>query len=163
MEDTAENKMKSSIAAGGMRYGVTGATGYIGSWLMNSLLRVYVLPKLLTEEAAFGFASEKGIDLVSVITTTVAGPSHTSTVPSTIRVHLSPVTGDPELFPILSAVNSRMGSIALVHIEDICSTHIFLMKHNKAEGRYICCSCNCLMSELIHLLGKEYPCCNIQR
>ena len=56
--------------------------------------QVYVLPKLLTEEAAFAFAIEKGIDLVSVITTTVAGPFLTSTVPSSIRVLLSPVTGD---------------------------------------------------------------------
>lgn len=39
MEDTTENKMKSSIAAGGMRYCVIGTTGYLGSWLVNSLLQ----------------------------------------------------------------------------------------------------------------------------
>ncbi|KAL2476211.1 NAD(P)-binding Rossmann-fold superfamily protein [Abeliophyllum distichum] len=124
---------------------------------------VYVLSKLLTEEAAFQFARENGIHLISVITTTVAGPFLTPTVPVSIRVLLSPITGDPNLLPILAAVNSRMGSIALVHIEDICNAHIFLMEHAKAEGRYICCTGSCFMSELVEHLSKEYPCPIIQR
>ncbi|XP_062170309.1 putative anthocyanidin reductase [Alnus glutinosa] len=123
---------------------------------------VYVLSKRLTEEAAFKFAKENGIDLVSVITTTVGGPFLTLDVPSSIRVLLSPITGDPELFSILSAVNARMGSIALVHIEDICSAHIFLMEHAKAEGPYICCALNSLMSNLVEHLAEEYPCSNIR-
>lgn len=128
----------------------------VGGW-------VYVLSKLLTEEAAFQFAKENGIDLVSVITTTVGGPFITSSVPSSIRVLLSPITGEPEFFSILSAVNSRMGSLALVHIEDICNAHIFLMEQAKAEGRYICGVQSYQMSELINHLAKVYPCSNIQR
>ncbi|KAI5642198.1 hypothetical protein M9H77_00276 [Catharanthus roseus] len=124
---------------------------------------VYVLMKLLTEEAAFQFSQENGIDLVSVITTTVAGSFFTSTVPSSIQVLLSPITGDPRLFPILVSVNSRMGSIALVHIEDICNAHIFLMEHAGAEGRYICCTQSCEMSQLVNYLIKEYPCSNLER
>jgi len=57
-----------------------------------------MLSKLLTEEAAFKFANEHGLNLVSVITTTVAGPFLTSTVPSSIRVLLSPITGSILLF-----------------------------------------------------------------
>ena len=49
---------------------------------------------LLSEEAAFKFANDNGIDLVSVITTTVGGPFLTFDVPSSIRVLLSPITGD---------------------------------------------------------------------
>lgn len=66
--------------------------------------------------------------------------------------------GDPNLLPILASVNSRMGSIALVHIEDICNAHIFLMEHVDAQGRYLVCTRSCLLSELIELLRKEYPC-----
>ncbi|XP_017243001.1 putative anthocyanidin reductase isoform X2 [Daucus carota subsp. sativus] len=124
---------------------------------------VYALLKLSTENAAFQFAYDKGIDLVSVITTTVAGPFLTSNIPSSIQVLLSPLTGDPDFFPILSAVNSRMGSIAVVHIEDVCNAHIFLMEHSKSEGRYICCTQSCELSDLVHRLAKVYPCPNIQR
>ncbi|WVY99533.1 hypothetical protein V8G54_025603 [Vigna mungo] len=51
---------------------------------------VYALSKLLTEEAAFKFAKENGIDLVSVITTTVAGPFFTATTPTKPSCILSP-------------------------------------------------------------------------
>ncbi|KAJ6301035.1 hypothetical protein OIU77_015357 [Salix suchowensis] len=102
---------------------------------------IYVLCKRLTEEAAFKYAKDSGINLISVVTTTVAG--------------------DTKLFSILSAVNARMGSIALVHIEDICDAHIFLMEQARAEGRYICCAHSCEMSQLINHLAEEYPCSNI--
>ncbi|KAJ6753633.1 putative proteinD(P)-BINDING ROSSMANN-FOLD SUPERFAMILY PROTEIN [Salix purpurea] len=124
---------------------------------------IYVLCKRLTEEAAFKYAKDNGIDLISVITTTVAGAFLTSSVPSSIQVLLSPITGDTKFFSILSAVNARMGSIALVHIEDICDAHIFLMEQTRAEGRYICCAHSCEMSQLINHLAEEYPCSNIQR
>ncbi|XP_049356324.1 dihydroflavonol 4-reductase-like [Solanum verrucosum] len=124
---------------------------------------VYVLLKVLTEDAAFQFAKENGIDLVSTITPTIAGPFLTPTVPSSIRVLLSPITGDPELSAILTAVNTRMGSIALAHIEDICRAHIFLMENIKAEGRYICCARSWAMSEVIDHLKKEYPYPAIER
>ncbi|XP_027355906.1 putative anthocyanidin reductase [Abrus precatorius] len=124
---------------------------------------VYALSKLLTEEAAVKFAKENGLDLVSVITSTVAGPFFTSNVPTSVKVLLSPLTGETEYFKILSAVNARMGSIALVHIEDICSAHIFLMEQTKAEGRYICSSQSCTLSNLATLLTKEYSCSNLKR
>ncbi|CAJ2650444.1 unnamed protein product [Trifolium pratense] len=117
---------------------------------------VYALSKLLTEEAAFKFAQENGIDLVSVITSTVAGPFFTANVPSSVKVLLSPLTGEAENYKIISAVNARMGSIALVHIEDICNAHIFLMEHAKAEGRYICTTQSCTLSNLAALVSKEY-------
>ncbi|XP_004294328.1 PREDICTED: dihydroflavonol-4-reductase [Fragaria vesca subsp. vesca] len=118
---------------------------------------VYALSKILTEEAAFRFASENGINLVAVITSTVGGPFLTSNVPLSIRVLLSPLTGDSELYGILSAVNARMGSIALVHIEDICDAHIFLMEHDEAEGRYICAAQSCPMSKLVLYLAQAFP------
>ncbi|XAR56630.1 Dihydrokaempferol 4-reductase [Bertholletia excelsa] len=132
-------------------------------WKTKASGWVYVLSKISAEEAAFHFARENGIDLVSVITTTVAGPFLTSTVPSSIQVLLSPITGDPKFYPILSSVNSRMGSIALVHIEDISSAHIFLMENDRAEGRYICSSQSCVMSELVNCLVKAYPISNSKR
>ncbi|PKI67637.1 hypothetical protein CRG98_011850 [Punica granatum] len=98
---------------------------------------VYVLSKILSEEAAFKFARANGINMVSVIAPTVAG--------------------DIEYFKILSAVKSRMGSIALAHTEDICRSHIFLMEQPNAHGRYLCCAQSCTLSELVEILAKVYP------
>ena len=64
------------------------------------LPQVYALSKLLSEEAAFKFAKENDMDLVSVITTTVAGPFFTTTVPSSVKVIMSPIIGDLPIFYI---------------------------------------------------------------
>ncbi|CAN8230316.1 unnamed protein product [Cochlearia groenlandica] len=124
---------------------------------------IYVLSKLVSEEEAFRYAKEKGIDLISVITTTVSGPFITSYVPSSVQVLLSPITGDMKLYGIISAVNKRMGSIGLVHIEDICMAHLFLMEHSKAKGQYICCVDSIALNELLiqHFYNKFH--CKVQK
>lgn len=63
----------------------TSLTGYV--------LQIYVLSKLVSEEEALKYAKERGMDLVSVITTTVSGPFLTPFVPSSVQVLLSPITG----------------------------------------------------------------------
>ncbi|KAI4374749.1 hypothetical protein MLD38_012706 [Melastoma candidum] len=118
---------------------------------------VYALSKLLTEEAAFEYAHRNSLDLVSVISPTIAGPFLTSTIPSSIQFLLSPITGDDELYRILSAVNDRIGSIALAHVEDICNAHIFLMEQPKPEGKYIGCAGSCSLTELEKNLQEFYP------
>ncbi|CAA6658328.1 unnamed protein product [Spirodela intermedia] len=85
------------------------------------------------------------------------GPFLTPEVPVSLRVLLSPITKDPLLYPILLAVNSRMGSISLVHIEDLVEAQIFLMEAAVAEGRYICSAGSCSMDTLAELLSSEYP------
>lgn len=115
---------------------------------------VYVLMKLLAEETAFQFAKENGINLVSVITTTVAGPFLTPTVPTSLQFLLSPLTGDSKMLPLLEAVNCKMGSVPLVHIEDICRAHMFLMDNVDAVGRYICCSGSYTLNTITEILGK---------
>ncbi|XP_042487113.1 dihydroflavonol 4-reductase [Macadamia integrifolia] len=132
-------------------------------WNMKASGWVYVLSKLQSEEAALKFANENGIDLVSILPPTVAGPFFTSTVPVSVQVLLSPITGDPVLYPILSAVHSRLGSISVVHIEDICNAHIFLMEQPAAKGRYICSAHSCVMSKLVDHLALECPWLNITR
>ena len=71
------------------------------------VFQVYVLLKILTEEKAFQFAREKGIDLVSLIPPTVAGPFLTPTVPSSLQVLLSPVTGNSYRFFHKKIVNTK--------------------------------------------------------
>ncbi|CAA7394528.1 unnamed protein product [Spirodela intermedia] len=117
----------------------------------------YALSKVMTEEAALRFAGESGMELVAVVPTTVAGPFLTPEVPVSLRVLLSPITKEPLLYPILLAVNSRMGSISLVHIEDLVEAQIFLMEAAVAEGRYICSGGSCSMDTLAELLSSEYP------
>ncbi|KAJ4873142.1 NAD(P)-binding Rossmann-fold superfamily protein [Raphanus sativus] len=119
---------------------------------------VYVLSKLVSEEEAFRYAKEKGMDLVSVITTTVSGPFLTPSLPSSLQVLLSPITGDSKFCDTISS-EQKNGFDWLVHIEDICMAHLLLMEEPKAEGQYICCVDNIDMHELmLKHFSKEHLC-----
>jgi len=63
--------------------------------LASDLWQIYILFKRLTEEAAFRFAWENGVHLVSLVLPTVAGPFLTPSVPTSIQLLLSPITGKP--------------------------------------------------------------------
>ncbi|KAF2285857.1 hypothetical protein GH714_008450 [Hevea brasiliensis] len=79
------------------------------AWNSKASGWVYALSKLLTEEAAFQYANQNGIDLVSVITATVAGAFLTPTVPSSIQVLISNnrSTGQKEGCSIPSEISSK--------------------------------------------------------
>ena len=50
-----------------------------------------------------------------------------------------------------------MGSIGLVHIQDICMAHLFLIEEPQAEGQCICCVDNIDMHDLmLNHFCKEY-------
>ncbi|XP_078436922.1 NAD(P)-binding Rossmann-fold superfamily protein isoform X2 [Wolffia australiana] len=110
------------------------------------------------ENAALRFAKDNGIEFISVVPTTVAGPFLTPHVPASIRVLLSPITNDPELLPIIQAVYARLGSISLVHVEDVVSAIIFLVAAPQAvaaEGRFLCSGESCNLACLARLLSHK--------
>jgi len=49
-----------------------------------------------------------------------------------------------------------MGSIALVHTDDLCDAYIFLMEHQSAKGRYICSAQDLSLMELWDFCNKRY-------
>lgn len=54
---------------------------------------MYFVSKSLAERAAWDFARENGIDLVTIIPTLVVGPFITSTMPPSMVTALSLITG----------------------------------------------------------------------
>ena len=84
-------------------------------WATKPIGWVYILSKRLAEEAAFGFARENGLRLVSVVLPTVAGPFLTPAVPTSVQLLLSPVTRTcrPNMH-LLQFRNSRLASTFLL-------------------------------------------------
>ncbi|CAD6335770.1 unnamed protein product [Miscanthus lutarioriparius] len=118
---------------------------------------IYILSKRLTEEAAFRFARENGVHLVSLVLPTVAGPFLTPSVPTSIQLLLSPITGDPKLYAVLASVHARFGCVPLAHVQDACDAHVFLMEAPCAEGRYLCAAGGYAAAHLARLLASRYP------
>ncbi|KAG0515730.1 hypothetical protein BDA96_10G303400 [Sorghum bicolor] len=126
-------------------------------WRTKPVGWIYILSKRLTEEAAFRFARENGVHLVSLVLPTVAGPFLTPSVPTSIQLLLSPITGDPKLYAVLASVHARFGCVPLAHVQDACDAHVLLMEAPRAEGRYLCAAGGYSAAHLARLLASRYP------
>ncbi|KAA8519947.1 hypothetical protein F0562_014143 [Nyssa sinensis] len=117
----------------------------------------YPVSKTLAEKAAWKFAEENNIDLITVIPTLMAGPSHTPDIPSSIGLAMSLITGNEFLINGMKGMQMLSGSISISHVEDVCRAHIFVAEKESASGRYICCAVNTSVPELAKFLNKRYP------
>ncbi|KAI6703949.1 hypothetical protein NL676_013085 [Syzygium grande] len=117
----------------------------------------YPASKMLAEKAAWKFAEENDIQLITVIPALMAGRSLTLDVPSSVCLAMSLLTGNEFLMNGLKGMQMLSGSISIAHVEDVCRAHIFVAEKESASGRYICCAANTSVPELAKFLNKRYP------
>eukprot|EP00253_Pinus_taeda_P001906 PITA_01906 len=104
-------------------------------------------------ESSHGLNSGQ-MEVVTIGPSYVGGPSIVSTFPYSRGEMLSPITGNYEG---LKLNESLLGLIPLVHIEDLCEAHIFLMEQPKVQGRHICSATSLTVSQLSDSIHKLYP------
>ncbi|CAL4907150.1 unnamed protein product [Urochloa decumbens] len=110
----------------------------------------YALAKICAEQAAWEFAKQNNMDLVTVIPSFVIGPS----LPNELSFTASDVLG---LFKGDTARFSSYGRMGYVHIDDVASCHILLYETREATGRYLCNSVVLDNNELVSFLSNRYP------
>ncbi|KAF3331222.1 tetraketide alpha-pyrone reductase 1 [Carex littledalei] len=110
----------------------------------------YPLAKVLAEKAAWEFAAENNIDLVTVLPSFVVGPCLPRDLSLTASDVLGLFKGETERF-------SWHGRMGYVHIDDVACCHILVYENADAKGRYICSSSVINNNELASLLAKRYP------
>nr|ABC71334.1 anthocyanidin reductase ANR1-3 [Lotus corniculatus] len=118
---------------------------------------VYPASKTLAEKAAWKFAEENHIDLITVIPSLITGPSLTPDIPSSVGLATSLITGNDFLINAMKGMQLLSGSISITHVEDVCRAQIFVAEKQSASGRYICCAHNTSVPELAKFLNKRYP------
>ncbi|QCD84245.1 anthocyanidin reductase [Vigna unguiculata] len=121
----------------------------------------YPASKALEEKAAWKFAEENHIDLITVIPTLTTGPSITQDIPTSVVLATSLVTGNGFFLKAFKDIQLLSGSISITHVEDICRAHMFLAEKESASGRYIVCAHNTSIPELAKFLRERYPQCQI--
>jgi anthocyanidin reductase len=117
----------------------------------------YRVSKTLAEQAALQYGKEDDLDVVTIIPVIVVGPSITPTVPISVQLALSLLTGIPSDLQVLKELQLPSGALSLVHVDDLCKAHIFLMENPSTEGRYICNAMDIPVAQLAHYLSKRYP------
>jgi nucleoside-diphosphate-sugar epimerase len=108
----------------------------------------YVLSKVLAEEAAWKFAKEKKLDMVSINPALVIGPLLQPTLNTSCGAVLSLVNGS-ETFP--------NASYTWVDVRDVAKAHILAYETPSASGRYCIVESVAHFSELIEILRELYP------
>uniref|UniRef100_A0A0D6R8V0 Flavanone 4-reductase n=1 Tax=Araucaria cunninghamii TaxID=56994 RepID=A0A0D6R8V0_ARACU len=115
---------------------------------------MYFASKTLAEKAAWEFAEQNNIDLITVIPTLVVGPFIMQTMPPSLITALSLLTKNEPHYMILRQVQ-------LVHLDDLCMSLIFVCEHPEAKGRYISSSHDATIVQLAKMLSQKYPEYNI--
>ncbi|KAK4492385.1 hypothetical protein RD792_003190 [Penstemon davidsonii] len=108
----------------------------------------YVLSKTLAEEAAWKFAKENGIDMVSINPSMVIGPLLQPTLNTSSAAILNLING-AETFP-----NATFG---WVNVKDVAYAHIFAYENSSANGRYLLVDRTAHHSEIVNILRELYP------
>nr|CAB3497685.1 unnamed protein product [Digitaria exilis] len=108
----------------------------------------YSASKTLAEEAAWKFAEEKGLDVVTLNPGAVLGPIIPPTISSSMSV-LQRTTKD-----------IWMGA---VHVEDVALAHILLFENPSASGRHICSQSISHWSDFAAKVAELYPNYNVPK
>ncbi|XP_071724378.1 vestitone reductase [Rutidosis leptorrhynchoides] len=116
----------------------------------SSDVKSYNISKTLTEKAAFDFADQNGLDLVSLLPTFVVGPFVCPKVPASLGLMMAMILGNEELYPFLM-------TSPMVHVDDVARAQIFLLENPDVKGRYICSSHSLTIQEMAEFLSVRYP------
>ncbi|PSR99660.1 Dihydroflavonol 4-reductase [Actinidia chinensis var. chinensis] len=111
---------------------------------------MYLVAKTMAEKAAWEFAKENGLDLVTIQPSLVLGPFITPLMPASIKISLALITRNETFYPLLAR-------LCAVHLDDVCNAHIYLFEHVQAKGRYICSSHCFTIFEITKWLSQKYP------
>ncbi|KAF9597390.1 hypothetical protein IFM89_017736 [Coptis chinensis] len=110
----------------------------------------YALSKTLAEESAWKFATEHGIDLVTIHPSAVIGPLLQPTLNSSTEIILNLVNGiQPDIYGILSS--------GWVDVKDVANAHILAFEVPSAQGRYCIVGKVAHCSEIVKILRELYP------
>ena len=115
------------------------------------------MSKVLLEKAAYRFAAEHGISLVTVCPVSTVGAAPAPIVSTSVPACLSFLSGDEAGLGALKGIEKTSGSVQLVHVDDLCRAELFVAEEDAAAGRYICCALNTTVVELARFLARTYP------
>lgn len=123
----------------------------------NDFLTDYVKEKTTCEKEILNFGKD-GFEVVILGCGWVGGPTLLSNISTSMTGQLSVVTGDENNYKYLKFIEEVDGKIPLVHIEDICEAHIFLMENNDSmNGRFLCASSYVSSAEIASYYQQNYP------
>ncbi|XP_057864075.2 putative anthocyanidin reductase [Cryptomeria japonica] len=120
-------------------------------------LSLYMIAKTLAEQEALKYGLNNNIEVVSILPGVVIGPWLTTmSALTSAQTILSLIGGNDEYYEMLKFMESVLGSVPIVHIDDTCNAHIFLMECTNAQNRYVCASDSLSLKSLKDFTAKHF-------
>lgn len=100
---------------------------------------------------------ERGLEVVSLTCALVGGDTLLSHLPLSVEVVISQLTGEEARFRQLKLLQEMLGSVPLIHIDDVCEAHVFCVEQPSMAGRFLC-ACVCpTIAEMAKYFSDNYP------
>ncbi|XP_020576763.1 putative anthocyanidin reductase [Phalaenopsis equestris] len=121
----------------------------------------YIRSKTITEKEflAYHTKSEKRrMEVVSLVCALVGGDGILQYLPGSVTAIISPLSCDHKRqYKMLKLLQETLGSIPLVHIDDVCEAHIFCMENELNSNRFLCVSHWPVMQEIVDYYELKFP------
>ncbi|OMO79736.1 hypothetical protein CCACVL1_13478 [Corchorus capsularis] len=165
LHDTQSSMFKDTIEAA-----VAGETSIAESCIRSQTVKRliytasgYTRSKTLAEKEALSYNEKYNgkLEVVTLACGLVGGDTFLSYVPLSVEVTFAHITG--KLFSVdgLRLLQEILGSVPLIHIDDVCDAHIFCMEKPSMRGRFLCAAANPTIKEIETYFRENHPECKI--
>ncbi|KAF9602088.1 hypothetical protein IFM89_024855 [Coptis chinensis] len=119
----------------------------------------YTTSKTLAEKEVLRFNDKEkfGLDVVTLACGLVVGDTVLPHLGQSQEAILSPVLNNTAHFNHLKLLQEMLGSIPLLHIDDVCDAHIFCIEKPLMNGRFICANDYPTLGQVTDYYRQNYP------
>ncbi|KAF0902817.1 hypothetical protein E2562_019134 [Oryza meyeriana var. granulata] len=125
----------------------------------SALFDEYILSKLLSEKEllAYNAGESPAFEVVTVPCAAVAGGTLQGHTTAGLDCAVSPVSRNEGCFGALRLLQRLMGSVPLVHVDDVCDALVFCMEQPFMTGRFLCSAAYPTLADIVDHFAGKYP------
>ncbi|KAI8569753.1 hypothetical protein RHMOL_Rhmol02G0301600 [Rhododendron molle] len=123
-------------------------------------IQAYTKSKTLAEKEVLSYNEiENGkLEVVSLACGQVGGDNTLLPyLPASVAVTVSQITGNLSAYNSLRFLQELLGSIPMVHIDDVREAHIFCIEKESLRGRFLCTPADPTVKEIAKYYQENYP------
>ncbi|XP_006656310.1 putative anthocyanidin reductase [Oryza brachyantha] len=119
----------------------------------------YILSKLLSEREllAYNAGESPAFEVVTVPCAVVAGATLQEHSTTGLDCLASPLSRDERCFGALRMLQRLMGSVPVVHVDDVCDALVFCMERPSMTGRFLCSAAYPTLADIVDHFAGKYP------
>ncbi|TVU19838.1 hypothetical protein EJB05_36013, partial [Eragrostis curvula] len=119
----------------------------------------YAWSKTLAEKELLRYNEQetRALEVVSLVCGLVGGDTIQPYLWSSLPVIVSPLTGSEPHHNSLLFLQALLGSVPVVHLEDVCEAHAFCMDQPAMADRFLCAAGDPTMRDIVDRFVAKYP------